>query len=232
MVRPWQILCDSDSQEPKSVHLTRLLCELYELLGVRSIRTSVYHPQTNGLVEQFSKTLNTMIHKFMLEDSRNWDKRLDPQLFAVREVPQVSMGFSPFELLFRRKPQGVLDLVKENWEMGPSTSKNEGQHILDLWDFTPGPETSTASIQQRSKTHPVIKCLYCYHHLAPNSSPSGTGLLWSHGEWGMLTMRLCILTGVEQHIFTTSTSLKPGRRWRLFLWLPQWDEWWVGTGGD
>ena len=132
------------------------------------------------------------------------------------------MGFSPFELLFRRKPQSVLDLVKENWEMGPSTSKNEGQHILDLWDFTPGPETSTASIQQRSKTHPVIKCLYCYHHLAPNSSPSGTGLLWSHGEWGMLTMRLCILTGVEQHIFTTSTSLKPGRRWRLFLWLPQW----------
>ena len=68
----------------------------------------------------------------MLEDSRNWDKRLDPQLFAVRGVPQVSMGFSPFELLFRRKPQGVLDLVKENWEMGPSTSKNEGQHILDL----------------------------------------------------------------------------------------------------
>ena len=42
------------------------------------------------------------------------------------------MGFSPFELLFGRKPQGVLDLVKENWAMGPSTSKNEVQHFLDL----------------------------------------------------------------------------------------------------
>ncbi|KAG7485602.1 hypothetical protein JOB18_014053 [Solea senegalensis] len=73
-----------------------------------------------------------MIRKFVHEDSRNWDKWLDPLLFAVREVPQASTGFSPFELLFGRKPRGVLDLVKENWEAGPSTSKNEVQHVLDL----------------------------------------------------------------------------------------------------
>ena len=63
-----------------------------------------------------------MIHKFVHEDSRNWDKWLDSLLFAVQEVPQASTKFSPFELLFGRKPRGILDLVKENWEMGPSTS--------------------------------------------------------------------------------------------------------------
>ena len=52
--------------------------------------------------------------------------------------------------------------------------------------------------------------------------PSGKGPFWSHGALGMLTMMWCILTGVRPHKFTTSTSLKPGGRWRLFLWLPQW----------
>ena len=42
------------------------------------------------------------------------------------------MGFSPFELLFGQKPQGILDLIKENWEEGPSPSKNEIQYVMDL----------------------------------------------------------------------------------------------------
>jgi len=82
--------------------MSRTLRKLYQLLGITSIHTSVYHPQTDGLVERFNKTLKSMLHKFVHEDSRSWDKWLDPLLFAVREVPQASTGFSPFELLFGR----------------------------------------------------------------------------------------------------------------------------------
>ena len=96
--------------------MSRTLQELYELLGIQSIKTSVYHPQTDGLVEHFNRTLKSMIWKFVHDDSHNWDKWLVPLLFPVREVPQASTGFSPFELLFGQKPQGVLDLIKENWE--------------------------------------------------------------------------------------------------------------------
>ncbi len=105
---------------------------IYELLGIKSIRTSVYHPQTDGLVERFNRTLKTMIRKFVHEDAKNWDKWLEPLLFAVREVPQASTGFSPFELLYGRQPRGVLDVLRETWEEGPSESKNEIQHVLDL----------------------------------------------------------------------------------------------------
>ena len=48
-------------------------------------------------------------------------------LFAVREVPQAFTGFSPFELLYGRKPRGVLDLIEENWGEGSCDSKNEIQ---------------------------------------------------------------------------------------------------------
>ncbi len=106
--------------------------ELYGLLGIKSVRTSVYHPQTDGLVERFNRTLKTMIRKFVHEDAKNWDKWLEPLLFAVREVPQASTGFSPFELLYGRQPRGVLDVLRETWEEGPSESKNEIQHVLDL----------------------------------------------------------------------------------------------------
>lgn len=53
-----------------------------------------------------------MIHKFTHEDERNWDRWLDPLLFAVLEVPQASTGFSPFELVFGRNLWGMLDLMK------------------------------------------------------------------------------------------------------------------------
>ena len=64
--------------------------------------------------------------------------------------------------------------------------------------------------QNLDSFHREIKCSYCSHHLAPNCSPSGKGPLWSHSEWGMSTMRWCVLTGVGPHKSTTSTSLKHG----------------------
>ena len=73
-----------------------------------------------------------MIRKFAHDYSRNWDKWLVPLLFAAREVPQAPTGFSPFVLLFGRKPRGVLDLIKENWEEGPSPIKNEIRYVMDL----------------------------------------------------------------------------------------------------
>jgi len=108
------------------------LRERYGLLGIKSIRTSVYHSQTDGLVERLNKTLKSMIRKCINDDERNWNKWLDSLLFAVWEVPQAYMGFSPFELLFGRTPRGLLDLSKDNWEEGLSIRKSNIQHVLDL----------------------------------------------------------------------------------------------------
>ncbi len=124
---PKEILTDQGT-----AFMSRTIRELYGLLGIKSVRTSVYHPETDGLVERFNRTLKTMIRKFVHEDAKNWDKWLEPLLFAVREVPQASTGFSPFELLYGRQPRGVLDVLRETWEEGPSKSKNEIQHVLDL----------------------------------------------------------------------------------------------------
>ncbi len=63
---PKEILTDQGT-----AFMSRTIRELYELLGIKSVRTSVYHPQTDGLVERFNRTLKTMIRKFVHEDAKN-----------------------------------------------------------------------------------------------------------------------------------------------------------------
>ena len=95
--------------------MSSLLQELYQLLQIKRIRTMPYHPQTDGLVERFNGTLKAMLRKFVNRSRKDWDEYLPYLLFAYREVPQESTGFSPFELLYGRKVRGLLDVLRETW---------------------------------------------------------------------------------------------------------------------
>ena len=53
---PVEILTDQGSNFTSS-----LLGELYQLIGIKAIRTTPYHPQTEGLVERFNRTLKSML---------------------------------------------------------------------------------------------------------------------------------------------------------------------------
>ena len=95
---PKEILTDQGAN-----FMSQLLRELYRMIGVKPIRTSPYHPQTDGLVERFNGTLKGMLKRLSQTEVEEWDKLLPFLLFACREVPQSSTGFSPFELLYGRR---------------------------------------------------------------------------------------------------------------------------------
>ena len=80
---PKEILTDQETN-----FTSKLLAELYLLLHVKGVRTSPYHPQTDGLVERFNRTLKSMLRKTVGEEGKYWDKLLPYVLFAYREVPQ------------------------------------------------------------------------------------------------------------------------------------------------
>ena len=56
-----------------------------------------------------------MLKKAAVEEGKDWDKLIPYLLFAYREVPQESSGFSPFELLYGREVRGPLDILRESW---------------------------------------------------------------------------------------------------------------------
>ena len=95
---------------------SRQIKEVFSLLGIRGIRTTPYHPQTDGMVERFNQTLKAMLRKFVSDTGSDWDQWLPYLLFAYREVPQASTRYSPFELLYGRQVRGPLDVPKEAWE--------------------------------------------------------------------------------------------------------------------
>ena len=85
--------------------LADVLQETAELLGVRQLPTSGGHPQTDGLVERFNRTLKQMLTKLVKKGGHNWDELLGPVLLPYRTTPHASSGMSPFYLLFGRNPQ-------------------------------------------------------------------------------------------------------------------------------
>ena len=101
------------------------------MLNVKPIRTSPYHPQTDGLVERFNITLKSMLRKLADDEGKEWDSLLPYVLFAYREVPQASTGFSPFELVYGRAVRHPLDILKESWQASKQSSENVVSYVLN-----------------------------------------------------------------------------------------------------
>ncbi|MEE6523985.1 hypothetical protein FKM82_023151 [Ascaphus truei] len=76
-----------------------------------------------------------MRQTFIEAEGKDWEIHLQHLLFAYREVPQESTGFSPFELLYGRRVRGPLDLFHEGWE-GEATATDASviQYVVDLRD--------------------------------------------------------------------------------------------------
>ena len=54
-----------------------------------------------------------MLRKVLKGEKRDWNRMLPYVLFTYREVPQATVRFSPFDLLYRRDIRGPLDVQRE-----------------------------------------------------------------------------------------------------------------------
>ena len=61
---------------------SRVFKQCCELLGVKKTRTTPLHPQGDGMVERFNRTLVDELAKFCSEDQQDWDLWLPYALMA------------------------------------------------------------------------------------------------------------------------------------------------------
>ena len=80
-----------------------ILHQTLEAFGIKKSRTTAYHPEGDGMVERFNRTLLQLLRTYT-EKQEEWERYLPFVLFAYRAAVHSSTGVSPFELMFGRPP--------------------------------------------------------------------------------------------------------------------------------
>jgi Integrase zinc binding domain/Integrase core domain len=109
---PKQILSD------RGTHFrNEIVDSLLKKFEIQHLLSTPYHPQTNGLVERFNRTLCESLAK-LTEGQEDWDHHISPVLFAYRTAKQSSTKITPFYLVYGRNPQvppvDMDEIINEN----------------------------------------------------------------------------------------------------------------------
>ena len=112
---------------------------------MQKLRTLPYHAQTNGQVEHMNQTIIHMIGKLEEDRKACWSKHLPELLLAYNATHSAVMGYSPYYLLFGRRPRIPVDYLFPTLCDSPHQTKME---------------VSVAAMQKRLKeAFTVAKCL-------------------------------------------------------------------------
>ena len=91
-------------------------------------RSTAYHPQSNGAIEAFNKTLTRGLTKICNTDKDDWEKKIPAVLWAYRTTYKRSTDQTPFRLVygqeavvplhFRQQTPIIADILHVNVEKG------------------------------------------------------------------------------------------------------------------
>jgi hypothetical protein len=83
--------------------------QLHECLGTKLIRSSSYHPQTDGHTERINQILEDMLRASILHFDKSWDKCLSLAEFSYNNSYQASLKLAPFDALYGRRCRTLLN---------------------------------------------------------------------------------------------------------------------------
>ena len=88
-----------------------LLMALCEVAQVKKIRTLGYHPQTDGQCECFNATLINVLGTLPEKPKCTWREQVPTLVYAYNCTRNNATGFSPYYLMFGRKPHLPNDIL-------------------------------------------------------------------------------------------------------------------------
>jgi len=101
--------------------MSNVFIAVMKMLGIETVRTTAYHPQTNGQVERYNRTMATQLRSYVADDPSRWDELLPVITMAYNSHPHRSTDITSFELVI---PRRIPNLTVRNLSPGtPLTNK-------------------------------------------------------------------------------------------------------------
>jgi hypothetical protein len=105
--------------------------QLDESLGTKLIRSSSYHPQTDGRTERVNQVVEDMLRASIMHFDKSWDKCLSLAEFSYNNSYQASLKMAPFEALYGRRCRTPLNWSEagERTLFGPDLVKDAEEKV-------------------------------------------------------------------------------------------------------
>ena len=87
---------------------------LMKFFEMDKTRTTIFHPQSNAVIERMNKTLQNMLAKCINEEQSNWSQQLPYVIMAYRSLVHESTGYTPQFLVFGQELSLPLDCMYPN----------------------------------------------------------------------------------------------------------------------
>ena len=99
------------------------------ILQIPKSRTAPYHPQSDGLVEVFNRTLINMLATTVGDHPREWECHLSKLCVVYNISVHSSTGFTPFYMMFGWQAKLPIDVI---YGIPSPASDSVGQYTADL----------------------------------------------------------------------------------------------------
>ncbi|CAF3544285.1 unnamed protein product [Rotaria sp. Silwood1] len=117
----------------QGTHFNNQLMEsMAQLIGYNHILSTVYHPQSNGMVERFNATFVPQLAKLHDREHNNWDEYLQSVVFAYNTGIHAATNYSPFQLQFGHDPRMPTDATSNYVFYKPSDYYNQLKKSLRI----------------------------------------------------------------------------------------------------
>ena len=102
-----------------------LFKNLGNLLRIQNLRTTMYHPKTDGLTERVNQTVLSMLFTLLEKYKSFWKNHLRKVIYAYNCIRHSSTGYSPSYVMFGRKPWIQIDLILRSKKGSPLRCKHK-----------------------------------------------------------------------------------------------------------
>ena len=82
-----------------SCFASKFFLDVCRILSIKNHFTTTYHPQSNGQVERYSRTILSVLRTYVTDNPRDWDLYTHARIYAYNCQHHTSTDIAPFDLI-------------------------------------------------------------------------------------------------------------------------------------